>query len=54
MQSLFENSGIRDAVLRLDIEQYHCLCRSGIIPVSGETLSCLVFDTNHKSESLPG
>lgn len=49
MQSLLENSVIRDAVLRLDIEQYHRLCSSGIIPESTELLEGVVVEKMGKS-----
>lgn len=49
MQSLLENSGIRDAVLRLDVEQYHRLCSSGIIPERTELLEGVVVEKVGKS-----
>jgi Uma2 family endonuclease len=49
MQSLLENPVIRDAVLRLDIEQYHRLCSSGIIPESTELLEGVVVEKMGKS-----
>ena len=49
MQSLLENSGIRDAVLRLDVEQYHRLCSSGIIPERTELLEGVVVEKMGKS-----
>ena len=44
MQNLLENPVIRDAVLRLDVEQYHRLCSSGIIPESTELLEGVVVE----------
>ena len=49
MQSLLENPVIRDAVLRLDVEQYHRLCSSGIIPESTELLEGVVVEKMGKS-----
>ncbi len=49
MQSLLENPVIRDAVLRLDVEQYHRLCSSGIIPESIELLEGVVVEKTGKS-----
>lgn len=49
MQSLLENSGIRDAVLRLDVDQYHRLCNSGIIPERTELLEGVVVEKMGKS-----
>lgn len=49
MQSLLENSGIRDAVLRLDVEQYHRLCSSGIVPERTELLEGVVVEKMGKS-----
>jgi Uma2 family endonuclease len=49
MHSLLENPGIRDAVLRLDIEQYHLLCSSGIIPERTELLEGVLVEKMGKS-----
>lgn len=49
MQSLLENSGIRDAVLRLDVDQYHRLCSSGIVPERTELLEGVVVEKMGKS-----
>jgi hypothetical protein len=49
MQSLLENSGIRDAVLRLDVDQYHRLCSSGIVPERTELLEGVVVEKIGKS-----
>jgi Uma2 family endonuclease len=49
MRSLLDNPGIRDAVLRLDIEQYHQLCGSGIIPERTELLEGIVLEKMGKS-----
>lgn len=49
MQSLLENSSIRDAVLRLDVDQYHRLCNSGIIPERTELLEGVVVEKMGKS-----
>jgi Uma2 family endonuclease len=49
MQSLLENSGIRDAVLRLDVDQYHRLCSSGIVPERTELLEGVVVEKTGKS-----
>lgn len=49
MGSLLENPVIRDAVLRLDVEQYHRLCSSGIIPESTELLDGVVVEKMGKS-----
>ena len=49
MQSLLENPVIRNAVLRLDVEQYHRLCSSGIIPESTELLEGVVVEKTGKS-----
>lgn len=49
MQSLLENLGIRDAVLRLDVEQYHRLCSSGIVPERTELLEGVVVEKTGKS-----
>lgn len=49
MQSLLENSEIRDAVLRLDVDQYHRLCSSGIIPERTELLEGVVVEKMGKS-----
>ena len=49
MQSLLENSSIRDAVLRLDVEQYHRLCSSGIVPERTELLEGVVVEKMGKS-----
>lgn len=49
MQNLLENSGIRDAVLRLDVDQYHRLCNSGIVPERTELLEGVVVEKMGKS-----
>lgn len=49
MQNLLENSGIRDAVLRLDVDQYHRLCSSGIVPERTELLEGVVVEKMGKS-----
>ncbi len=49
MQSLLENAEIRDAVLRLDVDQYHRLCSSGIIPERTELLEGVVVEKMGKS-----
>jgi len=49
MQNVLESSGIRDAVLRLDVEQYHRLCSSGIIPERTELLEGVVVEKMGKS-----
>lgn len=49
MQSLLENSSIRDAVLRLDVDQYHRLCSSGIVPGRTELLKGVVVEKIGKS-----
>lgn len=49
MQSLLDNSSIRDAVLRLDVEQYHRLCNSGIVPERTELLEGVVVEKMGKS-----
>lgn len=49
MQSLLENSGIRDAVLRLDVDQYHRLCSFSIVPERTELLEGIVVEKTGKS-----
>lgn len=49
MQNLLEKSGIRDAVLRLDVDQYHRLCSSGIVPERTELLDGVVVEKLGKS-----
>lgn len=49
MQNLLENSGIRDAVLRLDVDQYHRLCSSGIVPERTELLEGFVVEKMGRS-----
>ncbi len=49
MQSLLENPVIRDAVLKLDVEQYHRLCSSGIIREKTELLEGVVVEKMGKS-----
>lgn len=49
MQSLLDNSSIRDVVLRLDVEQYHRLCSSGIVPERTELLEGVVVEKMGKS-----
>ena len=49
MQNLLENSGIRDAVLRLDFDQYHRLCSSGIVQERTELLEGFVVEKIGKS-----
>jgi Uma2 family endonuclease len=49
MQSLLENAKIRESVLRLDVDQYHRLCNSGIIPERTELLEGVVVEKMGKS-----
>lgn len=49
MASVLENTGIRDALLRLDVDQYHRLCASGIIPEQTELLDGVIVEKMGKS-----
>ncbi len=49
MQDLLENPGIRSAALRIQVDQYHRLCSSGIIPERTELLEGVVVAKMGKS-----
>lgn len=49
MQDVLESPGIRDAILRLDVDQYHRLCSSGIISERTELLEGVVVEKMGKS-----
>jgi len=49
MQNVLESPGIRDAILRLDVDQYHRLCSSGIISERTELLDGVVVEKMGKS-----
>lgn len=49
MSSILENPGVSASALRLDVEQYHKLCASGIVPERTELLSGIVVEKMGKS-----
>ncbi len=49
MSSILENPSVSASALRLDVEQYHQLCESGIIPERTELLSGIIVEKMGKS-----
>ena len=49
MSSVLDNPGVRGSALRLDVDQYHRLCDSGIVPEKTELLSGIVVSKMGKS-----
>ncbi len=49
MQNVLEAPGVLDTILRLDIDQYHRLCDSGIVPEKTELLEGVVVEKMGKS-----
>ncbi len=49
MSSILENPSVSASALRLDVQQYHKLCASGIIPERTELLSGVVIEKMGKS-----
>ena len=49
MSSVLDNPGVRNSALRLNVDQYHRLCDSGIVPEKTELLSGIVVAKMGKS-----
>lgn len=49
MSSILENPSVSASALRLDVEQYHKLCASGIVPEPTELLAGIVVEKMGKS-----
>lgn len=49
MPDLLDNPTVRGAILKLDVDQYHRLCTSGIIPERTELLDGMVVEKTGKS-----
>ena len=49
MSSILDNPAVSSSALRLDVNQYHKLCESGIIPERTELLSGIIVEKMGKS-----
>ena len=49
MQNVLDAPGVIDTILRLDVDQYHRLCASGIVPEKTELLEGVIVEKMGKS-----